>query len=59
MAKPMEIAINATSQQTRSATMARDEEAPAVAGEGTSLLPESNGPNARKAYESGSVEASK
>jgi len=35
--------------------MARDEEA----GEGTSLLPASNGVDARKAYESGSIEASK
>lgn len=39
--------------------MARDEEAPAAAGEESSLLPESNGPNARKAYESGSIEESK
>ena len=36
--------------------MARDEEA---AGERTNLLPASNGVDARKAYESGSTEASK
>jgi hypothetical protein len=42
-------------QKEKQGAMARDEEA----GEKTGLLPASNGVDARKAYESGSIEASK